>query len=139
MALRMESEFSAVTSSPVSPDFIPEITVGVKSVAASTDGKDYGRHTELCFLGCKRLWPTSINKHCITIMIEDCQERGTGTLNTVSLTGPLQIFLSVALPGTLMKCQCVILRSFTVGMWEWVSFDSEEMGQCAEICFEKWS
>ena len=37
-------------------------------------------------------------------MVEYCQERGIGTLNTVSLTGPLQMFLSVALPGTLMKC-----------------------------------
>ena len=33
----------------------------------------------------------------------------------------------------------LILRSFTVGMWEWLSFDSEEMGSCVEICCEKWS
>ena len=34
----------------------------------------------------------------------------------------------------------LILRSFTVGMWEWLSFDSEEMGSCVEICCRrKWS
>ena len=38
-----------------------------------------------------------------------------------------------------MAMEEVMLRSFTVGMWEWLSFDSEEMGSCVEICCEKWS
>ena len=37
-----------------------------------------------------------------------------------------------------MAMEEVMLRSFTVGMWEWLSFDSEEMGWCVEICCWKY-
>ena len=32
-----------------------------------------------------------------------------------------------------------VLRSFTVGMWQWLGFDSQDMGLCVETCCEKWS
>ena len=38
-----------------------------------------------------------------------------------------------------MATEEIMLRSFIVGMWEWSSFDSEEMGLYVDICCGKWS